>query len=104
MCGHWEMTEEQRCANCGEPVVGSELEIAMRPRRSVFNLRTIIGFLVMATFGAAVAWNFREMRDLPEGERSFRTLIGISLSCGSFIGFTLLVQGVFRALRSREAG
>lgn len=101
MCGHWEMTEDGRCANCGEPTPGSNLEIAMRARPSVVNWRSIIGLIVMAVFSTLILLNTWRMESAPAGERTFLILINVALTCCAFIGFTLLVQGVFRALRSR---
>lgn len=102
MCGHWEITENQRCASCGEPVVGSDLEISLRPRRSIFNLRSIIGFFVMVIFGAAFVWNYLKSRDMLERDRQFRQLLGIAPACGALIGLTVMLQGIIRALRSRD--
>ena len=101
MCGHMEITEENRCANCGEPVVGSELEIASRPRGSIFNWRTIVGFVVILLFAGAVYWNYQVMQESLHRDREFRMWIGYALACGVVCGFVYMVQGIFRGLRRR---
>ena len=56
----------------------------------------------MVVFGALFVWNYTEAQEMLRRDRQFRHLLGIAPGCGALIGLTIMLQGIIRALRSRD--